>query len=95
MPRWEYALLRLTRDPGQEGVPVFGWLWLPGDEAWRELKDPKGLLHLNELGSEGWEMIAPPTTQNAVFTYKAASDVWHDRACWVEKDFWLKRMAEE
>jgi hypothetical protein len=94
--QWEYAQLRLTRDPGKDGVPVYGWLALPEDETWQslgELEESRSLI--NKLGSEGWEMVGSPTSQAAVFTYKAANDVWHDRGYWVERDFWFKRQVEE
>jgi hypothetical protein len=96
MQRWEYAQLRLTCDPGKDGVPVEGWLALPGDESWQKL----GVLEesrstVNRLGSEGWEMVGSPTSQNAVFTYKAANDIWHDRAYWVSRDYWFKRPVEQ
>lgn len=96
MQQWEYAQLRLTCDPGKEGVPVYGWLSLPGDEKFQslgELKESTARI-VNKLGAEGWEMVGGPTSQNAVFTYKAASDVWHDRAYWVERDYWFKRQAK-
>lgn len=92
MTRWEYAQLRLTCDPAEKGVPVKGWLALPWDEKWQELgvlEESRSLI--NKLGSEGWEMVGSPTSENAVFTYKAASEVWHDKAAWVSRDYWFKR----
>lgn len=92
MTRWEYAQLRLTRDPGAEGMAVKGWLALPGDESWQKLgvlEESRSLI--NRLGSEGWEMVGSPTSQNAVFTYKAANQTWHDKASWVSRDYWFKR----
>jgi hypothetical protein len=38
-------------------------------------------------------LLGPPNDVNAVFTYKAGNETWHDRASWVERDFWLKRPA--
>lgn len=96
MRKWEYAQLRLTCDPGEKGVPVHGWLALPADETWQKLgilEESRSLI--NKLGAEGWEMVGGPQTENAVFTYKAASGVWHDKGCWVQKDYWFKRPVEE
>lgn len=76
-------------------MPVHGWLGLPGKDSWEELgelSNPKSVI--DKLGSEGWEIVGNPISQNAVFTYKAASGVWHDRASWIEKDFWFKRTVE-
>jgi|GEM_PF-4566966 len=96
MRKWEYAVLHLARDPAQEGLPVHGWFALPGDDDWRSLGEMKNTLEfLNQLGSEGWEMVGGPTVQSAVFTYKAASDVWHDRGSWIEKDYAFKREVEK
>ncbi len=68
-------------------------------KEWRDLGVLTGELntvfgHLNKLGGYGWELVGPPNDLNAVFTYKAANDTWHDRACWVQRDFWLKRQAK-
>ncbi len=94
MPKWEYAQARFTRDPGSETMQIYGWLALPGDTAWRELGKLGGPLEaVNQLGSDGWEMVGSPVSQDSVFTYKAANSTWHDRAYWVERDFWFKREA--
>jgi hypothetical protein len=91
--KWEYALLRFTRDPGNDVMSFHGWLFTPGADDWKQLNDEK-LSHtkeVNRLGAEGWELIGPPISQDSVFTYKAANGTWHDRAYWVERDFWFKR----
>ena len=85
---WEYAVLLYTKDPAHAQNPVRAWLTLPGKEQ-EEVTDHKGLV--NELGSEGWEMVGPPDMLNAVFTYHASNDTWHDRAYWVEAWFYFKR----
>lgn len=91
---WEYAQLRLTRDPGAEEMPISAWLALPGDTEWQELGKVTGSSQIvSRLGSEGWEMLGNPISQNSVFTYKASNETWHDRAYWVERDFWFKREA--
>jgi hypothetical protein len=92
--KWEYTQLRLTCDPGQDGMPIHGWLAPPGSESWEKLgvlAKPKSVI--DKLGSEGWEMVGGPTSQNSVFTYKASNDTWHDRSYWVERDYWFKRPA--
>jgi hypothetical protein len=88
---WEYATITLTRDPGEADWTPNIWLWLPGATEAQKITDVDFFTTLNALGSDGWEMVGMPSTQDAVFTYKAANDTWHDRAYWVEKVYWLKR----
>ena len=90
---WEYAFLRVLCDPGAEGLPSYGYLATPPDTTkWQELGLLENVLQvLLDLGSEGWEMMGPPTGLKAVFSYQAANDTWHDRAYYVEKDYWFKR----
>ena len=91
---WEYAQLRFTCDPGVDGLPIYGWLTYPPDTKWKELGKIESVGSLmNRLGKEGWEMVGTPVSQNAVFSYKAANETWHDRAYWVTRDFWFKREA--
>ncbi len=72
-------------------MPVHGWLAF-GDAAWQKLGQMVSAMPIMaKLGSEGWELVGPPATLAAVFTYRAANDTWHDRAYWVECDFWFKR----
>jgi hypothetical protein len=92
--KWEYARLQLTCDPGNNPSEIRGLLGLPGTTTWKDL----GILNsvtatLNNLGSEGWELLGPPSDLNAVYTYKAANETWHDRAYFVERNFWFKRPA--
>ena len=87
---WEYAQLHMIRDPQAE-KPVPVWLRFPGDTEWRKRGNDDFLGLLNELGGEGWEMVGPPSVANGVFTYKAATDVWHDRAIWIEMTHTFKR----
>jgi hypothetical protein len=89
---WEHTQLRLTCDPGADGMPIYGWLAHPTDTKWQELGKIESVVPLiNQLGAEGWEMVGSPVSQSAVFTYKAANETWHDRAYWVVRDFWFKR----
>jgi hypothetical protein len=91
---WEYAQLHLSYDPGAADASIYGWLALPDDDEWQKLGKVEKLRALiNRLGSEGWEMVGGPSSQNSVFTYQAGNDTWHDRAYWVERDFWFKREA--
>ena len=91
--RWEYARLKLTCDPGV-GITVYGYLGLPDTSSWKELGVIESQTQLiNSLGQEGWELVGSPTDLNAVYTYKAGNDTWHDRAYFVEREFWLKRPA--
>ena len=94
--KWEYALLRFTRDPGADVMKSQGWLLTPETDDWKRIDDekPSALREANRLGAEGWELIGPPISQDSVFTYKAANETWHDRAYWIERDFWFRREAE-
>lgn len=89
--KWEYAVVRCYRDPGESTGVVKSWFYGPGQTAWAELDGSNTCALLNTYGTEGWELMGPPETQNAVFTYHASNDTWHDRAYWVERTFWLKR----
>jgi hypothetical protein len=87
---WEYARIYITRDP-QSKEPFPLWQQLPGDEEWRK-HEPDGFWALlAEMGADGWELIGPPTGSNGVFTYKAATDVWHDRSLWIDLTYLFKR----
>ncbi|WP_433222268.1 hypothetical protein ACQP00_23005 [Dactylosporangium sp. CS-047395] len=91
---WEYARLQLTCDPGKNPYEFHGLLGLPGTTSWHDL----GILDsvtatLNDLGSEGWELVGTPSDLNAVYTYQAANETYHDRAYTVERCFWFKRPA--
>jgi len=88
---WEYLLLRYTRDPGADTMDIQGWLLIPGAEDWKKLEDKSPHKEVNRLGSDGWELVSAPVSQDSVFSYKAANETWHDRAYWVERDFWFKR----
>jgi hypothetical protein len=89
---WEYAQLRLTCDPGAQAIPMYGWLAVGDNTVWQELGQLASAMPvIARLGSEGWELIGPPASLNAVFTYRAANDTWHDRAYWVQREFWFKR----
>lgn len=91
---WEYARLKLTCDPGKDITVYYGYLALPGSASWKELGVVESIINaINDLGREGWELVGPPNDLNSVFTYKAGNDTWHDRAYFVERDFWLKRPA--
>jgi hypothetical protein len=91
---WEYARFKLIRDPAYADAPTYGYLALPGDANWKELGVVVNTtLALNDLGKQGWELVGPPNDLNTVFTYKASNDTYHDRAHFVERDFWLKRPA--
>jgi hypothetical protein len=93
--RWEYAQLKLTRDPGSDINIVYGYLGLPDETTWTELGALKNTLTtLNDLGKKGWALLGPPSDVNSVFSYKAGNETWHDRAYWVERDFWLKRPVD-
>jgi hypothetical protein len=87
---WEYARLYMNRDPqSEEPVPI--WLQLPDDKEWKEREPSEFWALFKELGADGWELVGPPILHNGVFTYKAATDVWHDRSLWLEQTFWFKR----
>ncbi|HEX5929985.1 MAG TPA: hypothetical protein VFY48_11405 [Solirubrobacterales bacterium] len=93
-PTWEYARIYLSRDPqSQDPVPV--WLQLPGDKEWTKREEDKFWALVEELGADGWELVGPPTVQHGVFTYKAATDVWHDRSLWLEQTYLFKRRRAE
>lgn len=87
---WEYARLYMTRDPqSKDSYPV--WLLLPDDTAWQKHEEGEFWQIVRDLGAAGWELVGPPTVANGVFTYKAATDVWHDRSIWLEMTYWFKR----
>jgi len=67
------------------------WLQLPGEAEWKSYDSDGFWRAVNDLGAEGWELVGPPTVANAVFTYKAATGVFHDKANWVEMTYWFKR----
>lgn len=93
MATWQYARLQLNRDPGNS-MEATGFLLLPGDGDWRELGVVQSLFGLvTDLGRDGWEMVGMPLDVNSVFTYQAANATWHDRAYFVEREFWFKREA--
>jgi len=90
---WEYARIYISRDPqSKEAVPL--WLQLPTDTEWQRRELDHFWTLLNELGAAGWELVGSPTVANGVFTYKAATDVWHDCAIWIEMTYLLKRRRE-
>jgi hypothetical protein len=92
--RWEYARLTLTCDPGVDTNVVHGYLGLPGTTSWMELGVIESQTNvINDLGREGWELVGPPNDVNSVYTYKSGNETWHDRASFVERNFWLKRPA--
>jgi len=71
---------------------MYGWLAFDDDTVWQELGQLATVMPvIATLGSEGWELVGPPTSLNAVFTYRASNDTWHDRAYWVQREFWFKR----
>jgi hypothetical protein len=88
--RWEYARLYASRDP-QDKESTRTWLQLPKDTKWVEKETEEFWSLLDELGADGWELLGPPTSEKGVFTYKAATDVWHDRSLWIELTYWFKR----
>jgi hypothetical protein len=84
----------MSRDPQAEDRDRFPlWICFPGDTQWRKREGGRLTAVLNELGADGWELVGPPTTANGVFTYKASTDVYHDKAVWMEQTFWFKRPA--
>jgi hypothetical protein len=87
---WEYARLYMSRDP-QSKEPTRMWLRLPSDTEGRKREASEFWALFDELGADGWELVGPPTVANGVFTYKAATDVWHDRSLWLERTYWFKR----
>jgi hypothetical protein len=94
MPRtWEYAVVSIRADPGSTDGASHGWLRLPGTDQWEDLGKLSGWDFIDRLGSEGWELIGPPSSQKAVFTYKAANGTWHDRSYSVESTYLFKREA--
>jgi hypothetical protein len=91
MPKWEYAVMWLQSDPGSVDRLSHGWLRLPGAEKFEDFGPVSGWDFLDRLGSDGWELVGPPTSQKAVFTYKAENDTWHDRSYAVETTYIFKR----
>jgi hypothetical protein len=79
MPRWEYCLLSCTPMTGLDevGIRLSYHLALPDEVKHGQLdsKDPSPLAAigrlLNELGREGWELVAfDSTTHRGVFKRK-------------------------
>ena len=91
--RWEYARIYQSYDPGGK-KSAHAYLLLPCDTEWKDLGEMGDVFFkITELGNEGWELIGPPHDVNTVFTYKAANDTWHDRAHWIEREYWFKRLV--
>lgn len=92
--KWEYARIVTSRDP-QDKDSTKLWLQLPRETEWQKRESAKFWTLLDELGADGWELVAGPEVANAVFTYKAATGVWHDKSMWIEKTYLLKRPRSE
>ena len=76
MPRWEYCLLSCTPVTGldEAGIRLSYCVATPGEvrQAQLDSEDPSPLMAigrvLNELGKEGWELVAfDTTTHRGVF----------------------------
>lgn len=79
--KWEYCLLACTpmSGLGDEGIRIIGQLACPSGitrlEIHSEAPSPLAAIGqlLNELGSDGWELVAFDTTTNrGVFKRRAA-----------------------
>lgn len=97
MERFEYALVRQSRDPQKTDDPRVD-LAVPGDTQFKQMKIPGSdgahfLDFLNRMGVDGWELIGPPSVRNVAMTYKNDQDHWMDFADWSQRDFWLKRVV--
>lgn len=82
--RWEYAQLRLSRDPSAEGWPTTTTFITASAEqpVSRDVME-----ELDALGAQGWELLGAPEGENAAYTTPAGTRV----AGWVSRRFWLRR----
>lgn len=89
IPIWEYAELYLSREP--DGDWPITCLFREADQEW-ELNGTDILAELNLLGLDGWELVGSPEVLNVVVPYTSPDGWSTDRAHWVERRFWLKRV---
>lgn len=84
-------MLHSARDPAKGGGPARHWFKGPSEKNFAEVELTDLVAYLNALGNDGWEVVGMPSRQSAVFTYKAASEVYHDQGLWVEQQYLFKR----
>lgn len=99
--RWEYMAVAHIRDWSSPGFPNEVWVWGPHDSDGSQVPTGEGfsiLRLLDDLGSEGWELVGPPAHFNLVGQVAVrASDgapSQADGAYWHRREFWLKRAVE-
>lgn len=98
MSRWEYLLFVQMRDWSVAGAPITSWIAGPGDCEYKTHESTSSLVILQELGEEGWELIANPDNFSTIVGIQgltAAGTVASlDGADWFRREFWLKRAAQ-
>ena len=100
--RWEYQSLYITRWRDVDGWKTKCQLLTGTDatELWVGKSDdatqPNTRKILNEWGSQGWELVGPPWTENMV---SQEIDIdnnlqWIKAGRWVTLSYWMKRRLQ-
>lgn len=92
---WEYLWLVQMRDLTPLTWKTTSWTAGPGDTELVQHASDSSLLILQELGAQGWELVAGPQNFTAIVGIPARNSggaiISVDGSDWYRREFWLKR----